>query len=70
LEKLMFAIFGIGPTELIILSVVAIAVVVFLLTRSNSGAETNNPNLIPCPDCRRMVSRLAPACPGCGRPLQ
>lgn len=26
--------------------------------------------LLTCPDCRREVSDLAPACPGCGRPLQ
>ena len=25
--------------------------------------------LIPCPDCRREVSRRADKCPGCGRPL-
>jgi len=28
-----------------------------------------NPKLIPCPDCGRHVSRLAPSCPQCGRPL-
>ena len=26
-------------------------------------------SLIPCPDCDRLVSRLAKLCPGCGRPL-
>jgi len=25
--------------------------------------------LLSCPDCRREVSDLAPACPGCGRPI-
>lgn len=25
--------------------------------------------LIPCPECKRHVSDLAPACPGCGCPL-
>ena len=29
-----------------------------------------NPKLKPCPDCGRMVSRLAPSCPQCGRPLE
>ncbi|MGO8691166.1 MAG: zinc ribbon domain-containing protein, partial [Thermoguttaceae bacterium] len=24
---------------------------------------------VPCPDCGRRVSRLAKACPNCGRPL-
>lgn len=27
-------------------------------------------NLSPCPDCAALVSRLAEACPGCGRPLR
>lgn len=27
-------------------------------------------NLSPCPDCAAPVSRLAEACPSCGRPLQ
>ena len=26
--------------------------------------------LIPCPECSRQVSSRAPACPGCGHPLQ
>lgn len=72
------AIFGIGPTELLIVGVLCIApallglgVGTFFIVkalrspRSDHAAE----NLIPCPDCRRMVSRLAQACPGCGRPL-
>ena len=25
--------------------------------------------LKPCPDCEQLVSRLAHACPSCGRPL-
>ena len=27
-------------------------------------------NLIPCPDCGHMLSRLAASCPSCGRPLR
>lgn len=27
-------------------------------------------NLSPCPDCAALVSRLAEACPSCGRPLR
>lgn len=26
-------------------------------------------NLISCPDCQKEVSKLAQACPGCGRPM-
>jgi predicted amidophosphoribosyltransferase len=26
--------------------------------------------LVPCPDCANLVSRLAEACPSCGRPLR
>lgn len=25
--------------------------------------------LVSCPDCQRQVSSEAPACPGCGRPI-
>ena len=32
--------------------------------------EQPSPNLYPCPDCGRQVSRLATTCPQCGRPLQ
>ena len=27
-------------------------------------------NLIPCPDCGQMLSRLAESCPSCARPLR
>jgi hypothetical protein len=55
---------------LIILAVLAtlvapIAVVVGLLVWYNRP----NPNLVRCPDCGRRISRQAPACPGCGRPM-
>ena len=26
-------------------------------------------NLISCPDCQKVVSKFAQACPGCGRPM-
>ena len=29
-----------------------------------------NPNLLPCPDCGNQISRLAQACPKCGRPMK
>src|SRR4051812_11288754 len=28
-----------------------------------------DPNIQPCPRCRRMVAVFHPACPGCGQPL-
>jgi len=41
------------------------AVVIVLTTKKAS----ENPNLAPCPDCGRQISRLAETCPHCGRPL-
>jgi hypothetical protein len=38
-------------------------------TRAERSTSTEGPSLVPCPDCRREVSRLAINCPGCGRPL-
>ena len=32
-------------------------------------SDRPNPRLLPCPDCGRLVSRLATSCPQCGRPL-
>ena len=34
-----------------------------------SGAAMPSRNLGPCPDCGHAVSRLAVACPACGRPI-
>lgn len=31
---------------------------------------TPHPNLSPCPDCARMISRQAESCPQCGRFIQ
>lgn len=50
--------------------------IVLLCVSSNRKKEgtgerdANNPNLTPCPDCRKYVSRLAANCPNCGRPLK
>ncbi len=33
-------------------------------------AAARHPNLTPCPDCERMISRQAEACPQCGRFIQ
>lgn len=70
--------FGIGIQELLVLlfilglltlPVVVLVVVVLSVQRSQSSRVANNPNLLRCPDCGGMVSRQAPACPHCGRPM-
>jgi hypothetical protein len=33
-----------------------------------SAGAPAGPNTLPCPDCRKTVSRQAPACPHCGAP--
>lgn len=33
------------------------------------SATTNSTKLLPCPDCGNQISRLAQACPKCGRPM-
>lgn len=67
-----------GPLEMLIIGVlclgvpaVAVVIVVFALAQSKRAGvnPAQNPNLVPCPDCGRFVSRLAPNCPQCGRPL-
>ncbi len=42
----------------------------FLVTWVAHRKSVKGPNLYPCPDCGRMVSRSATTCPQCGRPLQ
>ncbi|MFV1968363.1 MAG: hypothetical protein ACC628_23300 [Pirellulaceae bacterium] len=75
----MFAVFfGVpGPLEVLIVGllfivvlVVPIAVLVTLLVanRRNRNAQTENPNLQPCPDCDRYISVRAASCPHCGAP--
>jgi hypothetical protein len=66
---------GIGWIELLIvlgilglLAGVVVVVVLVLATSKHPGGSAN-PNLFPCPDCGRYVSRLAASCPNCGRPL-
>jgi len=44
---------------------VAVVLVVVMLARQ----RPSGPNLVVCPDCHGRVSRLAPTCPHCGRPL-
>ncbi len=57
----------VGLVGLVVVSGVIAVVVVLTTSKRQSG--TANPNLFPCPDCGRQVSRLAKSCPNCGRPL-
>jgi hypothetical protein len=66
--------FGVGFQELILLlfcaGVVVVALVVIAIVFIIRAQQaSNNSNLMPCPDCRRMLSRQAQSCPQCGRPL-
>jgi hypothetical protein len=66
------AFMSIGPMELLIVLVglaCPAVVVAAVLLAAKGGRGQPNPNLVPCPDCNRLVSRVAPACPHCGRPL-
>jgi hypothetical protein len=69
----MLAFVGIGLTELIVLFVLAGAavgiVLLVMLVARGSAPLSMNPNLTPCPDCGRGISKLAQTCPHCGRPL-
>ena len=63
-----------GPMEIIIILAVVGVIVGIVLVAVRAGSRsgpgpTYNPNLYPCPDCGRMVSRQAPNCPKCGKPL-
>ena len=67
---------GIGLLELLIvlgvlglLAAGVVVVIVVVLATSKRRGSPANPNLFPCPDCGRHVSRLAKSCPNCGRPL-
>ena len=64
-----------GPWELLIgfgaLAIVALVVIVIAVAvtmRREQRDSRANPNLVPCPDCGRVISLAANACPGCGRP--
>ncbi len=52
-----------------ILSVAILVAILLLLSRKARSNLAQNPNLMPCADCGRYVSRVAPNCPQCGRPL-
>lgn len=56
----------VGTLGLLVVGVVVVVVVVLTTSKRKGGSA--NPNLFPCPDCGRHVSRLA-KCPNCGRPF-
>lgn len=67
-----------GISELVIMGVLgilllglplAIVVAIAILSRRPRDLEPN-PNLAPCPDCHKLVSIHASACPHCGRPAK
>ncbi len=62
------AMFGLNPMELMIVGFVvpaALVAIILLLQKK----PPPNPNLLPCPDCGRLISREAKSCPQCGRPM-
>jgi hypothetical protein len=72
----LFAFFSPGPMEIVLgllclgsLVAMVVLVVVLATSQKGRGGAAANPNLYPCPDCGRFVSRQAPSCPHCGRPL-
>ena len=69
------AFFGIGHWELLLILIcLSVPVVIGLVVVFALSATRQSPppatNIAPCPDCGQLVSRLAPTCPHCGRPLK
>jgi hypothetical protein len=68
------AMFGINPFEFLIVGGVALLMVggpvVLIIYFARKQSPAPNPNLTPCPDCGRLLSRQAITCPQCGRPMQ
>lgn len=48
---------------------VGIVVAISMALRRQSGTSAN-PNLFPCPDCQKLISIQATACPNCGRSVK
>ena len=70
----MFAFLSFGPFVLLLILGELVYLVVCLLigalsTAWNQDNAPTDPDLFPCPDCGRHVSRLAKSCPNCGRPF-
>jgi hypothetical protein len=74
----MAAMFGLGLWELLIivlclgamaLPLIVAVCVIAASRRPAAGTPPSNPNLAPCPDCGRLVSIHAEACPQCGHPF-
>jgi hypothetical protein len=65
-----------GPLEILVglaclgvLAAAAVLVVVLIVRGGRGSTGGGNPNLVPCPDCGQWISRMARACPRCGRPV-
>lgn len=79
----VFAMFGLGIIELVIIAVVllflvGVPIVVVCATVGVSRrsapptahyGDAPSPNLMTCPDCGHDVSRRAESCPNCGAPV-
>ena len=63
-STILMIVLGLG-----ILSAAILVAVLLLISRKARSERARNPNLTPCPDCGRYVSRVAPNCPQCGRPI-
>jgi hypothetical protein len=66
----LFELLIIAAILLVIVGViVAVVVIPLVVSKKGGSGVAGNPNLFPCPDCGRFVSRQAPNCPHCGRAL-
>ena len=70
----MVAMFWIEQWDILLLGILCLGGFVALVAVVTASVLTtrkqpDTSNLVPCPDCGRLVSRLAKACPQCGRPL-
>ena len=65
---------GLSPPELIVVGLFCsggfAGIVVLIVVLATRSKPSMNSPLRPCPDCDNGVSKLANACPRCGRPLQ
>ena len=70
----MFAMFGLGPPELIVLGLFCLGgfagILILIVVLATRSKPSMNSQLRPCPDCGNAVSKMATACPRCGRPIQ
>lgn len=64
----------IGAPELLVFALVTVvigAVILFVFRGFRAvlkAGAPDGPNTMPCSDCRKPISKRAPACPHCGAP--